>query len=800
VDTATVEATEGGLMSESSTLRSVRGLVPDGSPIIFLGEASTPTERRLLERWIDEHRPAAAATVELITIPHPQHDAVLSVGDLHVRLSRDDDPVLAPLRVAWLPRERNGERVARLADLLAWRDPRSPRPRRQQQIVRREPDRALVLVGEPARKSELAERWKQVSGKGPERGRDFALYIARQAVITLERAEAHAIDERYKLPRLVKDEILASARFQQGVARLASELGRDEAAVTQEVEGYLDEMVTGRSRMLIDLIVRLGRLFYRQGYEGIECDPAQLERVRAAARRHGVVVLPTHRSNLDALVMPVVLYESHLPRTHTLAGINMAFWPVGPLSRRAGVIFIRRDTKDNPVYRWTLREYVGFLVEKRFGLQWYPEGTRSRTGKLLPPKLGLLVYVVDAYLDGRVDDVVLAPASIAYDQLQEVSEFVHEAIGGSKKPEGIGWAVDYWRKLRGRYGKIYVRFAEPMSLRDTLGPPQPMEGDRLQLHKLAFEVMWRINQVTPITGTALLTLVLLSTQGRALTIDLIEDFLAGFLGQAHRRQLPMTSSAEALSTKEGIRASLDALISNKVVTCFDQGPDTVYGIGSDQHLSAAFYRNSIIHFFVPGSIAEMALALTAEDGVEDRLDRFWDEVLHLRDLLKFDFYFAEKDEHQALTAAGLAVHDVDWQDKVLKGPEHIRQLLESFHPLTAPTVLRSFLEAYFVVAKALEDLGPSAELDERRFLSSCLALGRQYLLQGRVRSPDAVSKPLFRNGLELARNRQLVSPAPDITDRRHAFTVELHDVLRRVDAVEVIALQQFLAMRAARQA
>jgi glycerol-3-phosphate O-acyltransferase len=778
--------------------------VPDGSPIVFLGEASTPTERRLLERWIEEHRPAAAAGVQLITIPHPKNDEVLRVGDLHVRLSRDDDPVLAPLRVAWLPRERNGERVARLADLLAWRDPRSPRARRQEQIVRREPDRALVLVGEPARKSELADRWRQVSGRGPEKGRDFALYVARQAVITLERAEAHAIDERYKLPRLVKDEILASARFQQGVARLAKELGRDEASVTEEVDRYLDEMVTGRSRMFIDLIVRLGRLFYRQGYEGIECDPAQLERVRAAARRHGVIVLPTHRSNLDALVMPVVLYDSHLPRTHTLAGINMAFWPIGPLSRRAGVIFIRRDTRENPVYRWTLREYVGFLVEKRFGLQWYPEGTRSRTGKLLPPKLGLLVYVVDAYLDGRVDDVVLAPASIAYDQLQEVSEFVHEAVGGTKKPEGIGWAVDYWRKLRGRYGKIYVRFAEPLSLRDALGPPQSVDGERgasrLQLQKLAFEVMWRINQVTPITGTALLTLVLLSTQGRALTIDLIRDFLGGFLDQAHRRQLPMTTSAEALSTEEGIRASLDALVRNKVVTCFDQGPDTVFGIGSDQHLSAAFYRNSIIHFFVPGSIAELALARTSEGGVEDRLDRFWDEVLHLRDLLKFDFFFAEKDEHQALTAAGLAVHDVDWQDKVAKGPDHIRQLLESFHPLTAHTVLRSFLEAYFVVAKALEDLGPEAELDERRFLSSCLALGRQYLLQGRVRSPDAVSKPLFRNGLELARNRQLVSPAPDITDRRHAFTVELRDVLRRVDAVEVIALQQFLAMRAARQA
>jgi glycerol-3-phosphate O-acyltransferase len=262
----------------------------------------------------------------------------------------------------------------------------------------------------------------------------------------------------------------------------------------------------------------------------------------------------------------------------------------------------------------------------------------------------------------------------------------------------------------------------------------------------------------------------------------------------------MAASAEALETEEGIRGALGALVHNKVVTRFDQGPDTLFGIGPDQHLSAAFYRNSIVHFFVPQSIAELALIWTAEDGVEDRLGRFWEEVLHLRDLLKFEFFFADKEEFQALTAAGLALHDIDWQARVAKGPEEIRRFLGGFQPLTAHTILRSFLEAYFVVAEALEDLGPQAELDERRFLSSCLALGRQFLLQGRVRSPESVSKPLFRNGLELARNRQLVAPGPGIAERRHAFTLELRDIIRRTDAVEVVAAEQFIAMRAARQA
>ena len=95
----------------------------------------------------------------------------------------------------------------------------------------------------------------------------------------------------------------------------------------------------------------------------------------------------------------------------------MAFWPYGTIFRRAGRIFIRRDIKNDPVYRWVLREYLGYLVEKRFTLEWYIEGTRSRTGKLAPPKLGLLRYIADACREGRTDDVAMVPVSIVYDQL-----------------------------------------------------------------------------------------------------------------------------------------------------------------------------------------------------------------------------------------------------------------------------------------------------------------------------------------------------------------------------------------------
>ena len=217
-----------------------------------------------------------------------------------------------------------------------------------------------------------------------------------------------------------------------------------------------------------------------------------------------------------------------------------------------------------------LREYLGYLVEKGQHIEWYIEGGRSRTGKLLPPRLGLLVYVIDAYYEGRADDLSLIPVSIVYDQLSDVADFAEEARGSVKRPEGIGWLIDFYRSQRRRYGRIYVRFGEPLSLRQQLGPPAPsgpaVRSERdLELQKLAFELSWRINQVTPVTANALVTLTLLGATGVAMTLDQIRVALRDILAEVRRRRLPVAASVDALADVEGVLAALRALEENHTV-------------------------------------------------------------------------------------------------------------------------------------------------------------------------------------------------------------------------------------------
>jgi glycerol-3-phosphate O-acyltransferase len=470
----------------------------------------------------------------------------------------------------------------------------------------------------------------------------------------------------------------------------------------------------------------------------------------------------------------------------------MNFFPIGPLVRRSGVFFIRRTFKDNEVYKFVLRHYVDYLVEKRFPLEWYIEGGRSRSGKLLAPRFGLLGYAVDAYRRGKSDDVLLQPVSIAYDQISDVGDYAAEQRGGAKEREGFGWFLRVVRRLGHQYGDVHLRFAEPISLAKAVGPPDPSAEPRadeetLALQKLAFEVCFRINQATPITPTSLVTLALLGRGDRALSLPELVEALKNLLAYVRRRRLPTTQELE-LDTPEGVRRAVDPLVGNGILACYDEGPERVYMIAPEQHLAAAYYRNTVIHFFVNGAIAELALIRAAEDGVEDPRREFWDEAARLRDLLKFEFFFAEKDVWRNELRQELSPHDPEWESRLDVGPHAIEGLLPELRPFHAHRILRPFLEAYRVVADELARRDPAQPVDEAELPRACLALGRQYVLQHHVRSAESISQVLFGNALRLAKNRGLLAPDDgSLGEARRGFATEVREAIRRVDAIDALA-------------
>jgi glycerol-3-phosphate O-acyltransferase len=620
----------------------------------------------------------------------------------------------------------------------------------------------------------------------------LADFVVRQADLVLDIAERKLRGARYKVPRFVHEDVLWRPAFRGELAMLARTLGRDYASVAREAGADLHEIAASHSPFVIDLVVQLWQRLYKRGYgEVLHYEAAQVAELRALSQQHPVVFLPTHKSNLDHGVLQALLHENGLPPNHTAGGINMNFFPLGPLVRRAGVFFIRRSFKDDEVYKLVLRHYIDTLIRKRFSLEWYIEGGRSRSGKLLPPRFGMLAYVVDAFRRGRSEDVVLVPTAICYDQISDVSDYAAEQQGAAKERESFFWFLRLVRRLGRRYGRIVVRFGEPLSLRAALGAPDPEAAPNpdernLSLQKLGFEVCVRINRATPITPISLVCLALLGRGDRALSVDEMLNALHNLVVYVKRRGLP-TSEPITLDTPEGVRRTLDLLVESHLLEHFDEGPDKVWAIAAGQHLAAAYYRNTVIHYFVNGAIAELALLRAGEDGVRERRREFWEEALRLRDLLKFEFFFTDKDVFGAELVAEVAFHDEHWEKAFEQGPEALAELVARVKPLSAHRILRPFLEAYRVVADALLRRDPEAKVEEEPFLRECLALGRQYALQRRIEKQESVSKVIFASALKLARNRGLCDPAtPDLAARRRAFAHELREVIRRVEGVQAL--------------
>ncbi|MCC3316040.1 glycerol-3-phosphate 1-O-acyltransferase [Nocardia africana] len=754
---------------------------------VALVDAVSPVERELIGGWLAEGGIAAELGIDA---PVTQID--LDASAIAARLvGRRDDPLVIPIRVLWLPPERDGVRRTTFADLALLSDPRRPHRLLQRRLVNKAPDRHLILTGQPARLSDLRAN----NPGAAENSEPFARAIVRAGTVALERAERSVIGDRYKVPRMVVEEILDSPDFLRRLDTIATETGTEPREVYRRAEKALRELVAAQSRLISDLFTQAMRPVHASAWK-IDCDRSGLAALRRLNRNYPLVFLPSHRSYMDAFVLGDALARNDFPPNHVIGGANLSFWPMGPIARRTGTVFIRRSFGDDEIYKAVVEEYFAYLLAKRFNLEWYFEGGRTRTGKLRPPRFGLLNYLASAIRSRRIDDVMLVPVSITYERLNELGSIATEQVGGTKKPEGLTWLARYIRSQQHSAGRVYVRFGAPLSARDRLAahgdPMQPIteslapdpeevsDRQRKAVQRLAFEVAVGINAVTPVTVNALVTLTLLGVHERALTLGEVRRTLEPVCGYISRRALP-TGELDTLSDDQGLAVVLEQLSLAKVVTVYRGGLEPVYSIEAGAHLEAAFYRNSAVHWFVNRAILELAILEVADQqaGAAPGIEVIWEAAYRLRDLLKFEFFFPDRIEFAAAMSAEMLLLDRDWEQRG-SAAELVCALADSGF-IMAHRVVRSFFDAQLVVAERLAAADPAAPLDRKQFIDECLAVGRQMLLQQRLHSTESVSSELFSSALKLAENHGLLDPGtPDLAQRRRDLADELRTIGIRI--------------------
>mgnify|MGYP001819050856 FL=1 len=582
-----------------------------------------------------------------------------------------------------------------------------------------------------------------------------------------------------------KSDVLDDPAFETLVRSIASDSGRAIGDLRAEASDVLDEMGGRRSRIAVSTFATLSRFVCRRGYNPEYCfDSQELDRVRELAAKKCTVFLITHKTYLDLFVLYDFLYRHGVATPYIFGGANMAFAGFGPLARRAGGIFIRRAFADQPLYKAVLNRYVQSLIEGGCSFCWAIEGTRSRTGKLVAPKIGLLKYVASA-AQSLGDAVAYVPVSVCYDLIPDVADIAAQEAGAEKKPESLEWFVRYVRGLGEGFGNIYIRFGKAIAFDDTPDAPSMAElrdsvaPEVIGVQKLAFEVCYQVNEVTPATTTSLVLMALLCRTA-ACPERLHEDVFA-LQHYLARRQSESLFDAPNRQIDYDVDATIEVLLAKGIV---QRDPEAGFcSIVPERFLVALYYSNMAVHHFVIAAFTELGLLNVAHAESNRGADAFRDEVLGLRDLFKFEFFFARKDTFREQFVDDLRYLGEPVEDIFGLSRQHAEDLLRRQPILVAYGALSPFINAYSDVADCLVRTG-AAQVDDRpAFVAWCQAESRKQ----RAGYPGFASKALLNNGLLLAENRNLLQPGSDADRRRREFADELRFISQQLEEIRAIS-------------
>jgi len=777
----------GAGMDEATAIATTGTLSAQG-PKLFVIDARNRVERKYLLDWLHTSLAEGGpdAKINWVSLPISDERARLRLGTLVEKLDVDPDTLVVPVRIAWRIPNFEKTRALKKRDVV-FGDPRNPGSLRARAILLRNKRRAHCLTGRPATIGELKERYEHqnvaVDNAKPD---DFAAFVVRQASLVLDIEERGLRGRRYKVPRHVADGLRSDPRFRAAMTNLAAEQGTSETRLYEDAAKYMKELIARPSPLFIDMKAKLDRYMLSQGYEDQVCfDKKELTRLRQTMREHPTLLLFTHKTYVDGLTPTDLAYQNDLPMIHIFGGINLDFFGLGFLLRRAGTIFIRRSFENNPLYKLVLRSYVSYLMEKRFPMTWAFEGTRSRLGKLMPPRYGLLKYVMDSAYANDIEDVHIIPVVTSFDLIRDVEEYAGEQTGVIKKPESLSWFFGYLRSLREPMGKVYVDFGEPVVIGNA-----PKPDDKIGLSKIAFEVAVQANTATPLTLTSLLCLCLLGSAPRAMTAPELRAITTFFIDWAKERDIRMSEDL-TVQNLDGIPAVVETLVNNGLLIRHDKGSERVYAIEPDQHPIASYYRNTIIHHFLDKAIIELSILKAREVKDRSAAEVFWEETDRLRDLFKFEFFYPAKAEYRKNLKAELTRTDPEWKRKLDEGGVKLKSLTNRMQPLIGHAVFLPFVEAYTVVLDILARLEPGETIDKKNCVEKALVEGKQAYLLRRITSEASIGKILFENGFKMAAGLGLTGETtPEAIADRKALLRKFRALSRRMEKsrLEVLAL------------
>ncbi|MDO4430496.1 MAG: glycerol-3-phosphate 1-O-acyltransferase PlsB [Lonepinella koalarum] len=555
-------------------------------------------------------------------------------------------------------------------------------------------------------------------------------------------------------------------------------LSREKA--TKEAEKILDEIAADVSYEGMRMADRFLRWLWNKLYQGIQVQNA--DRVRKLALEgHEIVYIPCHRSHIDYLLLSYVLYHQGLVTPHIAAGINLNFWPVGGLFRRGGAFFIRRTFKGNRLYSTIFREYLAELFHRGYSVEFFIEGGRSRTGRLLAPKTGMVSMMLQALQQDAGRPISVVPVYVGYEHVLEVDTYAKELRGAVKEKENAGLVLRVIKKLR-NMGKGYVNFAEPITLNNYLNQHYPQwkeQGEERHwfnnaVDTLSHQVMVNINNAAAVNAMNLTGTALLSSRQRALSRQQLLEQLESY--QQMLQNVPY--SVDMIVPNETAIEMLDHVLSLDRIGIIQEKDNfgEIVRLERNSAVLMTYYRNNIQHLFVlPSLVASIVLHYEAIQK-----DLVLDAVSKIYPFLKGEL-FLHMNESEIKRYVHLIINELHRQDLIKQS--------ENFLSINRPRVralqlwsagVREILQRYQIaVSLLLNEPTMSRSILEKESQSVAQRLS---VLHG-INAPEFFDKAVFSAFINSLKENAYFGEEGHADMEKLA---ELDQILRRMISAEVL--------------
>jgi glycerol-3-phosphate O-acyltransferase len=534
-----------------------------------------------------------------------------------------------------------------------------------------------------------------------------------------------------------------------------------EKKLRRKAYSYYREIAADFSIIYIRFFTATNDYLFRKIFDGMHYDVEDFKRLREASQKGPLILIPSHKSHMDYIIISSLFYHNKFIPPHILAGSNLTFFPMGKIFRRSGAFFMRRTFKGLNLYAAVFKQYVKTLVNEGYTIEFFIEGGRSRTGKVVSPKMGMLKYLIEAVDEGYNKDLVFVPMTVNYDRILEENSYKKELKGSEKKKESTSGFIKSRKLISRKYGTVYLAINEPFTLSDArkkINSEKQINSIDELTSEVGYHIVKEINKTVMVTPFALVTAAILYTTTRGFSREIIKarmEMLLSYMKEVNARLTAPLYDDENID--EIISTVFESYMDDRIIAQVDIEPgkakkdhteDDLYIINDEERARINFYKNSMIHVTLPVNMICLAILGAAGGAAKVTKNKVIAEFERIRGLFSKEFVYDDSlynsedvynETVKYLESRGMVSLT---QKEVTLIPEK-KECIRFFAGM-----IQDYIEGMFIVLSTVNDFSDKSVISRKDFIVDVRKKGIKLYHLGEIECSESLSMVNYNNSID----------------------------------------------------